>query len=163
MRLSGHRKGLPEPLTPTTRSHNLIDRVKEIGTMIQELTPTANGRIATVDRVQKFICVHHNGESYVAWAKDAEDAERECAERSQYGTPGRVRAYPAWCKGGGRIAMSITVINDDVVGARPPRCSRCDAPITGQGNIGGRCHNTKACRRRQDEKNSRDLSIEASR
>ena len=29
MRISGHRKGLPEPLTPTTRSHNLIDRVKE--------------------------------------------------------------------------------------------------------------------------------------
>lgn len=29
VRISGHRKGLPEPLTPTTRSHNLIDRVKE--------------------------------------------------------------------------------------------------------------------------------------
>lgn len=45
--------------------------------------------------------------------------------------------------------MSVTVVDDDIVQARPPRCSRCDAPIIGQGNIGGRCHNTEACKRRQ--------------
>lgn len=47
--------------------------------------------------------------------------------------------------------MSVTVVDDDIVQARPPACSRCGAPITGQGNIGGRCHNTEACKRRQED------------
>jgi hypothetical protein len=64
--------------------------------MIQELIPATNGHVVLVERIQKFICVHHNGESYVTWAKDADDAERECAERSQYGKPWKVLAYPAW-------------------------------------------------------------------
>lgn len=64
--------------------------------MIQELIPQASNVITSVERIQKFICVHHNGESYVTWQKDADDARRNCADKSQYGEPWKVLAYPAW-------------------------------------------------------------------
>jgi len=65
--------------------------------MIQELTPSADKRtVYAVDRLQQFICVHHNGETYVTWAKDKDAARVECAEKSRYGAPWKVLAYPAW-------------------------------------------------------------------
>jgi hypothetical protein len=64
--------------------------------MIQDLIPQTSSIIASVERLQKFICIHHNGESYVTWQKDADAAHTDCAERSQYGEPWRVLAYPAW-------------------------------------------------------------------
>ena len=65
--------------------------------MIQELIPQAGGTvISSVERLQKFICVHHNGETYVTWQKDKDAAYADCEERSREGAPWKVLAYPAW-------------------------------------------------------------------
>lgn len=65
--------------------------------MIQEMIPAEDGRtIYVFDRLQKFICVHHNGETYVTWQKDARDAQKDCVENSRDGKPWKVLAYPAW-------------------------------------------------------------------
>jgi hypothetical protein len=63
--------------------------------MIEDMTRRKSSIIAT-ERLQNFICVHHNGETYVTWAKTKEDAAHECEEKSGYGKPWKVLAYPAW-------------------------------------------------------------------
>lgn len=66
--------------------------------MITEMLPANFDKrtIYAFDRLQKFICVHHNGETYVTWAKDKDAARQDCIERSREGEPWKVLAYPAW-------------------------------------------------------------------
>jgi hypothetical protein len=44
--------------------------------------------------VRKFICVLHNGETYVTYAETKEQAVEECTHRSGYGKPWKVLTYP---------------------------------------------------------------------
>lgn len=65
--------------------------------MIQDLVPSqTRSSIIASERLQKFICVHHNGETYVTWQKDKDAAFRDCEENSREGAPWKVLAYPAW-------------------------------------------------------------------
>lgn len=59
--------------------------------MIQELSREGNA-----ERIQKFICVLHNGETYVTWQKDKDAAAIECERRSGHGKAWKILAYPAW-------------------------------------------------------------------
>ena len=47
-----------------------------------------------IGSARKFICVHHNGETYVTYAHSKTEAAEECGERSAYAKPWMVLAYP---------------------------------------------------------------------
>jgi len=57
------------------------------------LTPLEDGTIAVQQVIQKYVCIFHNGESYVAWATSKADAAAEAESRGGYGKPWRVLVY----------------------------------------------------------------------
>lgn len=120
-----------------------------------------NTDTSTLDGVRYVLTVKNQFNRLYTSGSLADGTEVICLRKNESGYYLPCAAFIVGVKQSGRITVDlytdrierVTVSPKAILWSTPPRCSRCYAPIVGQGNIGGRCHNTNACRRRADERN----------